>query len=262
MKRLPSAALLALLAVMAANVPAIAQTAPPTPAPSPSASPAAKHKLFVTGPQFLAAGVSATSYAQSEFRPGGTSAVPDFEAWQTGETLLLGRFHVISYTDYRSFAYEHLASDPVATIGGGGFAHVAPFLVHDDEMESGGGIRIAPQLFFGLELLTRRENSGYPPLHGLGYTLMLAPNPRLGVSPYGWISYTPTIVGNYALTPAVSTSLSYRGMRYRVGAVVNEPGTRIFFDLGFAGEDLHDRTNAPATVRELMLYAGIGVRFR
>ncbi len=237
---------------------ASAQTAP-TPAPAATASP--KPKLFVAGPQFIAVGVSTTSNVTSEFVPGSSTGRTEFEGWQTGETTLLGHFHVLSYSDYRSFAYQHVASNPVATIGGNGFASVPSFLVHDDEMESGGGPQIAPHVYAGLDLFTRRVNTGYPPLHGIGYVVMLAPNPAPRISPYAWVSYTPNAGGIYSLGNGPATALTYRGLRYRAGMLINQPGTHLYLDVGFAGEDLHDRTNAPASVRDSMVTAGLGVRF-
>jgi hypothetical protein len=259
-KRQLIAALLTGVASLVISGIAAAQSAPaPEPAATPTPKP--KPKLFVTGPQFIAVGASAASNVTSEFVPGSSTGPSEIEGWQTGESTLLGHFHVLSYTDYRSFAYEHVAANPVATIGGNGFASVPSFLVHDDEMESGGGPRIAPHVFAGLDLFTRRENSGYPPVHGVGYVLMLAPNPVPVISPYAWVSYTPNAGGLYTLGSAPQTALTYRGTRYRAGVLINEPGTHLYLDVGFAGEDLHDRTNAPAPVRDSMLAAGLGVRF-
>jgi len=257
-KRFLIASILVALAPFATYANGSAQTAPP--APAPTATPEPKHRLFQSGPQFIAAGVSVASNISSEFRPGSTSMLPSFAAWQTGETTLLGRFHVLSYTDYRSFAYRHAASDPVATVGGTGFTTIPAFQIHDDEMESGGGIRLLPQIYAGLETFARRENTGYPTLHGIGYTVMLAPNPSTHITPYGWISYTPNTGSNY-VTPTSSTALTYRALRYRTGLLINEPNTRLYLDLGVAGEDLHNRTNAPATIRDTMVTAGLGLRF-
>ncbi len=237
---------------------ASAQSAP---APMPAASASPKPKLFVTGQQFIAVGVSATSNVTSEFVPGSSTGLTELEGWQTGETTLLGHFHVLSYSDFRSFAYQHVGTNPVATIGGNGFASVPSFLVHDDEMESGGGPRIAPHIFAGLDLFTRRVNTGYPPVHGVGYVVMLAPNPVPVITPYAWVSYTPNAGGMYSLGNGPATALTYRGLRYRAGMLINQPGTHLYLDISFAGEDLHDRTNAPASVRDSMLAAGLGVRF-
>jgi hypothetical protein len=257
-KRQLIAALLTGVVSLVISGSASAQSAP---APAPAATASPKPKLFVKGPQFIAVGVGAASNVTSEFVPGSSTGPTELEGWQTGESTLLGHFHVLSYSDFRSFAYEHVASNPVATIGGNGFASVPSFQVHDDEMESGGGPQIAPHVFVGLDLFTRRVNTGYPPVHGVGYVVMLAPNPAPVISPYAWVSYTPNAGGLYSLGNGPATALTYRGTRYRAGMLINEPGTHLYLDIGFAGEDLHDRTNAPATVRDSMLAAGLGVRF-
>jgi hypothetical protein len=239
-----------------------AALASPSPTATPSAQPSpARHKIFAPGPQFISVGAAISPRVQSEFAPASTVGLTSFEGWQTGETTLFGRFHVVSYTDYRSFSYEHLASEPVAVIGGGGFATVPSFRVHDDELESGGGVRVAPGVFAGMALYARRENSGYPPIHGIGYVLGLAPNPHARVTPYAWLSYWPNAGGLYALNNGTETALTYRGMRYRVGALFEEPGTRVFLDVGFAAENMYDRTNVPMRLTDSMMTVGLGFHF-
>jgi hypothetical protein len=205
-------------------------------------------------------GAAISPRVTSEFRPGSTAGITSFEAWQTGETTLFGRFHVLGYTDYRSFAFDHRASDPVTTIGGGGNALVPAFRVHDDELESGGGVRVAPHVFVGLAFYKRQETSGYPPITGLGYVVVLAPNPRPLITPYAWLSYEPNAGGMYALPDGTRTALTYRGVHYRFGALLRQPGTRLFLDAGFAGENMFDRTNAPMRLSDEMLTLGLGVR--
>jgi hypothetical protein len=247
---------LVLAAVLASPSPA------PSPTPTPTAHPAsARPKLLSTGPQFFAIGAAITPHVRSEFAPGSTTGLTSFEGWHTGVSTLLGRFQVMSFTDYRSFSFDHQGSVPVATVGGRGYATVAPFRVHDDEVESGGGVRVAPNLFAGLAFSKRQETSGYPALTGLAYVVLLAPDPRANVMPYGWFTYQPNTGGLYALPDGSQTALTYGGTRYRFGLLFREPGTRAFLDVGFAGEDLYDRTNAPMRVTDEMLTVGLGFHF-
>jgi hypothetical protein len=220
-----------------------------------------KRKLFVRGTQFIVVGAAISPRVQSEFRPGSTAGITSIEGWQTSETTLLERFHVLSFTDYRSFAYDHVVTDPVATIGGKGRAIVPSFRVHDDELESGGGVRIAPHVFAGLMTFKRQETNGYPPLEGIGYTVMLAPRVNAALSPYGWVSYEPNAGGIYALSNGSHTALTYRGSRYRFGVLVSEPNTRLALDIGFAGEHLFNRSNVAAPVSESSIMIGLGDHF-
>jgi hypothetical protein len=224
-------------------------------------APEASHKLFVGGNQVIAIGATLTPRVQSEFRPGSGSGITSIEAWQTGETTLLGRFHVLSFTDYRSYQYDHFVTDPVTVIGGAGQARVSSFRIHGDELESGGGIRLAPRVFAGIALLKRQETNGYPPLKGVGYALMLAPAPSKIISPYGWFTYQPNMSGIYALPDGTHTALSYRGTRYRFGVLLAEPGTRLALDIGYTGENLFNRSNAPARVNVSSLTAGLATHF-
>jgi hypothetical protein len=243
-----------------------AQTMPPadtgaTASPSPAPTPPRSHKIFANGPHVIVVGAAISPRITSEFSPASTTGLTSFEGWQTGETTLFGRFHVFSFTDYRSVSYDHQGQNAVATIGGHGSATVSSFRVHDDELESGGGVRVLPRVFLGASLFARRENSGYPPLKGVGYTIMFAPALERSVTPYGWISYEPNAGGIYALADGAHTALTYRGFRYRFGVLIKEPGTRFILDVGFASENLYDRTNVPDRLRSDMLTIGLGVHF-
>jgi hypothetical protein len=228
-----------------------------TPAPSPSPI---RRLLIFNGPQVIVIG-AAIPRVQSEFQPRSAVGPASFEGWHTGETTLLGRFHVLSFTDYRSFSYFHNVADPVVTVGGNGTATVPSFRVHDDELESGGGVRVLPRIYFGAALFKRQETSGYPALTGAGYALMFAPAPRQPVTPYGWVTYQPNAGGIYALPDGSHTALTYRGVRYRFGVLIGEPGTRLVLDVGFAGENLDNRTNVPLRTVDSMLTVGLGIHF-
>jgi hypothetical protein len=233
---------------------------PAAASPAPSASPVSR-RLFVNGQQVIVIGAAVQPRVQSEFQPHSAIGPASFEGWHTGEATLLGRFHVLSFTDYRSFSYMHNVADPVVTVGGNGTATVPSFRVHDDELEQGGGVRVLPRLYLGVALFKRQENSGYPPLTGAGYALMFAPAPRQAVTPYGWVTYQPNTGGIYALPDGSHTALTYRGVRYRAGVLIGEPGTRLVLDVGYAGENLDNRTNVPLRVSDSMLTAGLGIRF-
>ena len=91
--------------------------------------------------------------------------------------------------------------------------------------------------------------------------MMFAPAEHQEVTPYGWVTYEPNIGGIYALPTGDHTALTYRGVRYRAGLLATEPHSRMFFDVGFAGEILNNRTNAPARVSDSMFTIGLGTKF-
>jgi hypothetical protein len=251
-----------MVAVSSGVTPLSAQTEP-TPAPSAVPSPAASPRphFFVAGSQFIAVGVATTPNVSSEFVPNGASSMAALDVWQTGETTIAGRFHIASYSDIRNDAYTHLAGVGVTTIGGAGTAFVPGFTVHDNETDSGGGIDVAPHLFAGMTLFRRTSNTGYPPLSGIGYDVMLTANSHAFIAPYGWFAYFPNVGGIYALANGAHTALTYRAAHYRAGILIGEPHTRLYFDLGYLGEDLHGRSNAPATIRTSAITAGIAFRY-
>lgn len=234
---------------------ASAQDAAPAPAPS-----AAPYRLLQRGPTFVSVGGAVASRVRSEFAPSGTSGMPSFDGWTTSESTLFGRYRVASFTDYRSLSFTHGAVDPVPVIGASGTVRVRTFRVHDDELESGGGVEIARGVFAGLSLVKRQENSGLPPLHGVAYVVGFVPNADAAVAPYGWVSYAPNMGGPYQLANGATTAVTYRAVRSRAGVLLRERGTRLYLDLGVTAEWNGVRTNAAAPMQSVALDAGIGFR--
>jgi hypothetical protein len=255
--RASSAALAAAVAIAVMCGAATAQTVP---VPAATATPA-PYRLFAPGSQFLSFAVAVAPRVQSEFRPGSTAGRDGFQLWQSGESLLFGRFRVASFNDIRLFSYDHLASDPVVTIGGKGATTVPSFRVDMNEFESGGGVEFVSHVYAGVTYFAAAGNVGYPHIHAIGYALMLQPGFHALVTPYARVAYEPNAGGNYTLADQTQTALTYRGLRYRAGVLFREPGTRLAFDAGYAGENLQSRTNAPAPLKDGMLTLGLDVRF-
>jgi hypothetical protein len=243
--------------VCAAADPAASPSA--SPLPSASLSPAPHRRLIEQGPLFVSVGLAPVPRVASEFNPASTPGRTSFDLWQSGEQRVLG-FDVISFNDYRELAYSHTAAQTVTTVGGAGSTIVPAFLVHDWTLENGGGVRVLPQVFAGLAMIDRKDNTGYPVMHGIGYTIIGGANAAAIVSPYGWASYFPNLGGNYALGLAPSTALTYRAFRYRAGLLIREAGTPLAFDAGFDGETLNNRTNAPAHIRDSTFRMGLDFR--
>jgi hypothetical protein len=259
--------MLGLLVVLTALVMGRAGADEPSPSPQASATlsasptPRGRPRIFETGRQFVSIGFAPERIVTSEFAPTSVGARPGWDLWQTGEQKIEG-ISFISTNDYREIPYPHLASNPVTTIGGEGSTIVPSFQVHSWALENDAGVRVAAHVFAGLAYINIKQNTGYPPLHGVGYAIVLAPNaaaPR--TSPYGWISYFPNVGGNYTLADLLQTGLSYRALRYRAGALIRSPGTPIALDLGLDGETMTNRTNAPATISDIAFRLGLAIRF-
>lgn len=217
---------------------------------------AAKPRIFAPGPTFISVGFGVAESISTEF---GGPPSDAFEGWESGETVLFGRWTVLSTTAYRQFSYQHPAGG-VATIGAAGTAAVPAFQVRGSELESTGGVGIFPHVYAVGATLRTTANTGYPPIDGLGYGLALAPAADHGVMPYGNIVYFPNVGGNYALPGGTSTALSYRGLRYQAGVLTGLLTNRIFFDLGFTSTLMRNRTNAPAPIRSNEFTLGFAYR--
>ena len=247
--------------VLGASRPAHAQPAAAAPSalPAPTPTPRPRRRLLVQGRQFISLGVSPATRVSSEFRPGSTAARPGFDLWQSGEVRVFG-ISFTSFNDYREIAYDHVAAEPVTTVGGAGSTFVPAFVVHDWSFENGGGIRVASHVYAGIAFLNRQENTGYPALHAIGYSLVVAPNAAPLITPYGWLTYYGNLGGKYTLPDQLQTALTYRGLRYRAGVLFAEPGSHFYFDAGVDGESLLGRTNAPSDIHDFGLRLGLGVR--
>lgn len=164
-------------------------------------------------------------------------------AWQASEATLFGRFRVGSFTEYRWFL------DPPG-----------PQARHRYETQSGGGVALAPHLYAGGATYLRTQQGGDPPVHGIGYGLMLVPDAFAAVAPYGWGFFYPNVGGNALLADGLHTALTYRGAAYRVGVLLRRPGARAALDVSWSASAFNNRTNAPTPYREGVLAIGLDYR--
>jgi hypothetical protein len=218
--------------------------AAPTPAPAPSPAPAPTHaKLLVAGPQFVSVGITAVPSVHDRTDPFAQIGESEPNAWQGSEATLFGRYRVGSFTEYRWFF------DPPGALA-----------LHRYESQSGGGVALAPHLYAGGATYVRTTQGGEPPIHGIGYGVMLLPDAYAAIAPYGWGFYYPTVGGEALLPAGVRTDLSYRGTGYRFGILLRRPGARAALDVSWSGTTLFNRTNAPTPYRDSALAIGLDYR--
>ena len=243
--------------------PPAAPKPPPTPAPTPTPapSPTPYYDKFIVGDYDLAPKI------YNEFSPGnsGTSSYGgragiEFPAF--GLTFALEG-------DWRHWTYPHNAGAAapcptagcVTIIGGAGQTYVPAFNATNDDTDVRLALRFAnPRLYIGGSYLSLHNNYGYPTLSGAGFGLEKLPDLNQPFTLYGSAWYYPNVQATY--NAAVGT-LAYKVTRYQIGLDWNPfgGGFPVYVDLGFQGNALNNKLNAPANATEYGGYAGLGIHF-
>ncbi|MGH7737360.1 MAG: copper amine oxidase N-terminal domain-containing protein [Candidatus Tyrphobacter sp.] len=251
----------------------IPPTPPPTPAPPPPSvapppppppppPPAFRNEAYIAGDYIISPKV------YNEFSPGNTGtgsyAIRGAIEFNTGNIpwMVAG--------DFRSYQYPHgcaSATDPqcnVTNIGGIGQSFVRAFTAHNSDADARLALRIAqPRIYIGVGYLWMSNNYGYPTLRGWGFGAEKLPDLDHTFSLYGSAWYYPNVNGTYTATSGLGYPMSYRDLKYQIGATLRIFGhSGIFIDLGWLGESARTvSSNDPSPWTMNGPYAGIGIRF-
>jgi len=234
---------------------------PPTPAPT--ATPARKPKpaaeRFVVGDYVFSPKV------YTELSPG-NSGGSSFHLAAAAEFALFNLPWMLE-GDFRSFRYPH-KTGAVTGIGGQGQAFIPSFEARDDDFDGRFGLKISdPRIYVGIGYVFRNTNyeGGLLPtqVHGLGGGLEKLPDLDKGFSLYGSAYYFPAattddgqVEGNGAFG-----SVQYRILKYGIGGTFNLGKSPVFLDLGYLGDQLFVKQEAPIGQSHTGTYAGLGIHF-
>jgi len=247
--------------------PAPAPTEVPTMAPTPVPAATPYKDAFIVGDYLISPKI------YNEFSPGNTGrssysarAGLEFDAFNI-PWMIEGDFRQFQYPHNQGVATPAVTSpclpvgDPacVTVIGGNGNTFVPAFTAREQDFEARLGVRVVnPRVYVGVGYMWRSNNYGYPRLQGLGFGIEKLPDLDQQFTFYasGW--YYPNFKGTYAPTGQV---LAYNVTKWE-GGVIWRPGeSPVFLDLGWLGDSMTNKTNAPIGVNENGPYAGIGIRF-
>ncbi len=156
--------------------------------------------------------------------------------------------------------------------GGLGQSYVTAFTARDSDFDLRFGGRIGnPKLYVGVGYLRKNYNYlGYPNLGGVGFGFEKLPELEHLFSIYGSAWYYPNVRGEYTYPNSQflgtlanqKIELSYQALKYAVGGTLSVGGqTGIFINLGYEGERLNGRSNAPSSTTINAPFAGLGVHF-
>ncbi len=270
--------------VVPVPVPTPVATAAPTatPTPTPVVKPAA---------EFFAAGDALFNpKVYNEFSPGNKGGISG--AARAGITFSFDQLAFMAEADYRYFRYPHRGSTAfdgnvaspnfsgsnicgiappvgangdqgcVTVLGGQGQAFVNSFDARDTDIDGRFGIGIAnPKIFLVGAYGQHYGNYGYPRVKGFGGGVEKLADFTQPVSIYGSVLYFPSMTGNYTDTLGLGQKLEYRMLKYQAGLSINVPRTPLFLDLGYLGNRLTNKQNAPSNASLNSLYGGIGLHF-
>nr|MDQ6933263.1 hypothetical protein [Candidatus Eremiobacteraeota bacterium] len=258
--------------------PAPVTSAPPA---SPPTAPTPPPAPFLD--RFIAGDFIFNPQTYNEFSPGNRGGRGSFHVRAAVE-FALGSLPFMLEGDYRQFRYPHnqnsatpLANSPcdglgpnaipgdtgcVTIIGGGSQVFVPAFGPRDIEADGRLAIKLLdPRIFIGVGYMQRVTNYGYPRLHGIGAGIEKLPDLDNTFSVYGSLWYYPRLNGTCGIDvcPSGPFKLSYRALKYQLGAALNLGKGPLFIDLGYLGDRLRSQQNAPSGINQQGAYAGLGL---
>ncbi len=267
-------------------IPTPVATAGPTqaPTPTPIVKPPAQF--------FLAADAIFSPQVYNEFSPGNKGGVSP--SGRAGLTFSFDQLAFMVEADYRNFRYPHRGSTlfdgntnspgfsgsgvcapgalPSSAFGDQGCvtvlgpdqgqAFVNSFDAIERDADGRFGIGIAyPKLFLVGSYAQHYADYGYPHLRGFGGGIEKLADFTQPVSIYGSVLYYPQMSGDYTDIHGTAQQLQYRLLKYQGGLTINVPRTPLFLDLGYLGDRLQNRMNAPSNSSLSSIYGGIGLHF-
>ncbi len=182
--------------------------------------------------------------------------------------------------EYRSWRYPHPTNgDPTRTcpsfdqscvtaIGSQGQVYVPSFTARDDDFDGRFALKIAdPRIYIGIGYLFRNTNyeggAFETQQHGFGFGVEKLPDLDEPFSIYGSIYFYPFVTTNAAqyLGNGVFGSVQYRILRYAIGGTFDFGNSPLYLDVGFAGDRVDVKENAPVAQTHNGPYAGLGIHF-
>ncbi len=245
------------------EAPTTAPTIAPTPTPAPVATP--YKDIFIAGDYIFSPKV------YNEFSPGNTGkssyavrGAIEFDALNL-PWMLEGTFEQYQYPhNCTSFNPPTSSLDcNVTTIGQTGQVQVPAFEARDSDFDARLGLKVAdPRIYIGVGYIWRGNNYGYPRETGFGFGAEKLPDLNQPFSVYGSVYYFPNMKGSFTDPgTGIGYELAYNTLKYQIGGTVDFGKSPIFLDLGWMGNSLKNKTNAPIDTTANGPYAGLGIKF-
>ncbi|GAC1410459.1 MAG: hypothetical protein NVSMB64_19610 [Candidatus Velthaea sp.] len=173
----------------------------------------------------------------------------------------VGPLTLMAMVDSRNYQYG--TTNAIVTGIGGVQSFVPAQTNREHEIDGRVGIKlIDPRIYAGVSYLRVQNNYGYPTRKGIGYGIEKLPDLDQNFSLHGGVWLYPNVGGNITFPAApVTLDLSYKVVKYSIGASIQLEHTPLFIDAGFLGDRGVPRTNAPVRYQHQGPYVGLGLHF-
>jgi|GEM_PF-1019129 len=172
----------------------------------------------------------------------------------------LGQYDVYAGGEARTYAYG-TAGGLVTGLAPQGRGFVSPFTAREYDEDVRAGIKVTgPRIYGAVSYLTRGGNIT-PKQHGVGYGIEKLADVDQNFSLHGNVFFYPNVNGQYSVNGVGSYGVSYRVVRYLIGASLQPNHSPVFLDAGFLGDRSNVRTDAPVGFNHQGPYVGLGVHF-
>ncbi len=171
----------------------------------------------------------------------------------------LGQYNVYVGAEARQYTYPS-GGRVVTTLGGRGFVPAFTQTEYDQDVRA--GIKVTGPRIYGAVSYLRRGSNFEPNQRGLGYGIEKLADVDQNFSLHGSVFFYPNVGGRYGVTGfGDGFGVSYRVVRYLIGASIQPNHSPLFLDVGFLGDRSHPRTDAPVGFNHQGPYAGLGIHF-
>lgn len=172
----------------------------------------------------------------------------------------LGQYDVYVGGEGRKYSYLTRAG-VVTGLAPQGRGFVPSFTGIDYDYDVRAGLKVTgPRIYGAVSYLTRGSNFE-PREHGLGYGIEKLPDLDQNFSLHGSVFFYPNVSGQYSVNGVGNYGVSYRVVRYTVGASIQPNHSPVFVDAGFLGDRSNARTDAPVGFNHQGPYVGVGIHF-
>ncbi|MBV8637880.1 MAG: hypothetical protein JO322_07315 [Candidatus Eremiobacteraeota bacterium] len=243
------------------EAPTAAPTVVPTPTPAPVHTP--YKDIFIAGDYIFSPKV------YNEFSPGNTGkssyavrGAIEFDALNL-PWMLEGTFEQYQYPHNCTDITVPTSDCAVTTIGQTGQVQVPAFEARDSDFDARLGLKVAdPRIYIGVGYIWRGNNYGYPRETGFGFGAEKLPDLNQPFSLYGSVYYFPNMKGSFTDPgTGIGYELAYNMLKYQVGGTVVFGNSPVFLDLGWMGNSLRNKSNAPVDTTANGPYVGLGIKF-
>ena len=172
----------------------------------------------------------------------------------------LGTYDVYVGGEGRKYSYR-TAGGQVTGLPAQGRGPVASFTANEYDYDVRAGLKVTgPRIYGAVSYLTRGGNLE-PRQHGVGFGLEKLADVDQNFSLHGNVFFYPNVNGRYSVGGAGSYGVSYREVRYLIGASIQPNHSPVFLDAGYLGDRSRVRTDAPVGFNHQGPYVGLGIHF-